>query len=328
MKKYFYIFILILLGIFIIFIGSKKDKNTNLEKVKVAEVAHSIFYAPFYVAIENGYFEKNGIDIELTLTSGADKVSTAVISGDVNIGFAGAESAIYVYSGGEKDYLQIFCGLTKRDGQFILGRKKDRNFSLESLKGKEIIVGRNGGMPALNFINAIQNEGISKEDIKINYQIDFASLSGAFISGTGDYVNLFEPNATLLENNNEGYVLTSIGKYSGEMPYTVFYAKKSYVENNKDILEKYVLSIDEGLEYVSTHTSKEVAEVIHKQFPDNTINDLSKMIEHYKDADSWLSNSYTSKKSFENLEKILIENKLINGYVPYKKLVINFDNEK
>lgn len=328
MKKYFYIFILILLGIFIIFIGCKKDKNTNLKKVKVAEVAHSIFYAPFYVAIENGYFEKNGIDIELTLTSGADKVSTAVISGDVNIGFAGAESAIYVYSGGEKDYLQIFCGLTKRDGQFILGRKKDRNFSLESLKGKEIIVGRNGGMPALNFINAIQNEGISKEDIKINYQIDFASLSGAFISGTGDYVNLFEPNATLLENNNEGYVLTSIGKYSGEMPYTVFYAKKSYVENNKDILEKYVLSIDEGLEYVSTHTSKEVAEVIHKQFPDNTINDLSKMIEHYKDADSWLSNSYTSKKSFENLEKILIENKLINGYVPYKKLVINFDNEK
>lgn len=329
MKKILFTMIIILLLISLFFINTNnKKKDNNLTEVKVAEVAHSIFYAPFYVAIENGYFEKYGIDIDLILTSGADKVSSAVLSGDVNIGFAGAESAIYVYNGGERDYLKIFSGLTKRDGQFIVGRNKDDNFSLEKLKGKEVLVGRKGGMPSINFINALENSNINIKDVNINYQIDYASLSGAFIGGTGDYVNLFEPNATLLENNNQGYTLISIGKYSGEMPYTTFYAKKSYIENNKNTIEAFTKAIDEGLNYVNEHSAKEIAEVISKQFPDNSIKDLTNMIDHYKNADSWLNNSYTSKKSFENLEDVLIKNKLIDNYVPYNKLVINFDDEK
>ena len=307
------------------FLNRKKEKKvkTNLTKVKVAEVTHSIFYAPFYVSIEKGYFKKHNIDIEVILTSGADKVSAAVLSGDVNIGFAGAESAIYIYKGGEKDYLQIFSGLTKRDGQFIISRNKIAEFKLDDLIGKEILVGRNGGMPAINFINALDNMHIDKKLININYQVDYASLSGAFIGGTGDYVNLFEPNATMLEANKQGYIVESIGKYSGEMPYTTFYARKSYVKNNKKIINNYIDAINEGLEFVKTHTEKEIAEVIQKQFPDNSLNELSLMIKHYKDADSWLDNAKTSKKSFENLEDVLIKNNLIDSYVPYNKLVFN-----
>lgn len=171
--------------------GCKKE-DKNLEKVRLAEVTHSMFYAPLYVAIENGYFEEEGIDLELILTSGADKVSAAALSGDVQIGFAGPESAIYVYENGEEDYLVTFAGLTKRDGQFIVARKKIEDFNIEDLYGKEILVGRTGGMPALNFRNGVKlsNGDISKIDV--NESIDFASLTGVFLSGVGDFVNLFE----------------------------------------------------------------------------------------------------------------------------------------
>ena len=325
MKKFIYILIVFLLCVSVLFLKHTNKKNTTVTKIKIAEVAHSIFYAPFYVSIENGYFKDHGLDVDLILTSGADKVSAAVLSGDVNIGFAGAESAIYVYKGGEKDYLQIFSGLTKRDGQFIVGRKDNNSFELNDLIGKEIIVGRKGGMPALNFLNALEKEGINYKDININYQIDFASLSGAFISGTGDYVNLFEPNATMLEKNSQGYVLVPIGKYSGEMPYTTFYAKKSYIKENEETIKKYVAAIDDGLNFVNNHSASDIAKIISKQFPDTSINDLTSMINHYKEADSWLKNSYITKRSFENLEEVLAKNKLIDSNVPFNKLVINFE---
>ena len=325
MKKFIYILIVLLLCVSVLFLKRTNKKNTTVTKIKIAEVAHSIFYAPFYVSIKNGYFKDHGLDVDLILTSGADKVSAAVLSGDVNIGFAGAESAIYVYKGGEKDYLQIFSGLTKRDGQFIVGRKDNNSFKLNDLIGKEIIVGRKGGMPALNFLNALEKEGINYKDININYQIDFASLSGAFISGTGDYVNLFEPNATMLEKNSQGYVLVPIGKYSGEMPYTTFYAKKSYINENEETIKKYVAAIDDGLNFVNNHSASDIAKIISKQFPDTSINDLTSMINHYKEADSWLKNSYITKSSFENLEEVLVKNKLIDSNVPFNKLVINFE---
>ena len=325
MKKFIYILIVLLLCVSVLFLKRTNKKNTTVTKIKIAEVAHSIFYAPFYVSIENGYFKDHGLDVDLILTSGADKVSAAVLSGDVNIGFAGAESAIYVYKGGEKDYLQIFSGLTKRDGQFIVGRKDNNSFKLNDLIGKEIIVGRKVGMPALNFLNALEKEGINYKDININYQIDFASLSGAFISGTGDYVNLFEPNATMLEKNSQGYVLVPIGKYSGEMPYTTFYAKKSYINENEETIKKYVAAIDDGLNFVNNHSASDIAKIISKQFPDTSINDLTSMINHYKEADSWLKNSYITKSSFENLEEVLVKNKLIDSNVPFNKLVINFE---
>ena len=323
MKKIFYTFLVILLLVLcLIFFLPKKEKNDNMNSIKIAEVTHSVFYSPLYVAIEEGYFNEENIDIKLILTPGADKVSAAVLSGDVQIGFAGAESAIYVYEKNEKDYLQIFSGLTKRDGQFILGRKNKKDFSLKDLYGKEILVGRSSGMPALNFLNALKNEEIDKNKIKINYNIDFASLSGAFIGNTGDYVNLFEPTALKLEKEGYGYVLQSIGLLSGEMPYTTFYARKSYIENNKEIIKSFTKAIDKGLEFVKNNDEMKIAKSIYKQFPDLSLNDLSTIIKRYKDADSFLDSSYIEEKLLVNLENLLIDNNLLKDYVPYNDLII------
>ena len=323
MKKIFYTFLVILLLVLcLIFFLPKKEKNDNMNSIKIAEVTHSVFYAPLYVAIEEGYFRNENIDIKLILTPGADKVSAAVLSVDVQIGFAGAESAIYVYEKNEKDYLQIFSGLTKRDGQFILGRKDKKDFSLKDLYGKEILVGRSSGMPALNFLNALKNEEIDKNKIKINYNIDFASLSGAFIGNTGDYVNLFEPTALKLENEGYGYVLQSIGLLSGEMPYTTFYARKSYIENNKEIIKSFTKAINKGLEFVKNNDEMKIAKSIYKQFPDLSLNDLSTIVKRYKDADSFLDSSYIEEKLLINLENLLIDNNLLKDYVPYNDLII------
>ena len=313
--------IIILLCTFFIF--TRKDTNSTLTKVKVAEVTHSAFYAPWYVAIENGYFEKYGIEVEVILTSGANNVVAAVLSNDVNIGLCGPEATVYVYNEGEKDYVQTFSGLTKRDGQFIVSREKIEDFKIEDLKGKEVLAGRVGGMPELNFENALRNSNIDTKDVDINTTIDFASLSGAFIGGTGDFVNLFEPNATTLEKLGYGYVVASVGQLSGEMPYTAFNARKSYIEANKETLINFTKAIEEGLEYVKNNDAQTIAKAIIKQFPDTSINDLITIIERYKEYDSWLSDSYISEESFKNLQDIMIESNQLEDYVNYEDLIIN-----
>lgn len=329
MKKNIIISMSCLLLIFAIIFVNKKEQNLNdtkkLEKVKVAEVTHSIFYAPFYVALENGYFKDEGLDVEVILTSGADKVSAAVLSKTVDIGFAGPESAIYVYKNGEKDYLVTFAGLTKRDGQFIVSRKKIDNFKMEDLYGKEVLVGRAGGMPSLNFLNGLKNEKTDKNKIKINTSIDFASLSGTFISGVGDFVNLFEPNATKLEKEGLGYVVGSVGKFSGEMPYTAFYARKSYFNNNTDKIKKFNAAINKGLDYVKNHSDIEIAKSILAQFPDNSLNDVELIVKRYREADSWLDNTTITEKSYKNLENIMIDNNLLDDFVSFNDLVKNLN---
>ena len=327
MKKKIIITLLCLLVIIIsIFIITKinKNKKSDLIKIKLAEVTHSSFYTPLYVSIENGYFKDEGLEIELILTPGADKVSAAVLSNDVEIGFAGAESAIYVYEQNEKDYLQLFGGLTKRDGQFIVARDDYKNFSLEDLYGKEILVGRKTGMPALNFLNALKNNNIDINKINVNYSIEFAALSGTFIGGTGDFVNLFEPNATNLEKEGYGKVVASIGMLSGEVPYTAFYARKSYIDKNPEVIKKFTNAINKGLGYTLNNDATTIANDIIDQFPDTNIKDLALMIERYKEYDCWLENPYISEKLFTNLEDFLIDFDLIKKYVPYNDLVNNF----
>ena len=314
-----------IVSLFVVYSIFKKEEDTSLTKIRLAEVTHSPFYAPLYVAIEEGYMEEEGIDIELLLTPGADKVAAAVLSGDVEVGFAGEESAIYIYAGEEEDYLVTFAGLTKRDGQFIISREED--FSWEDLEGQEVLVGRQGGMPALNFINALENAGIDPAKVNLNYSVEFASLSGSFIGGVGDYVNLFEPNATLLEQEGYGHVVASIGELSGEMPYTAFYTKKSYLEENKDLLERFSRAINKGLEYVQTHTAREIAEVILPQFTDSSLDELEMFVARYKESDSWLSSTYIPEEYFKNLEDLMIENDLLEDYVPYDDLIYNFSNE-
>lgn len=326
MKKYIITTILLVICFIIIFslvYKNKKKENTNLETIKVAEVTHSAFYAPFYVAIEEGYFEKNGIDIELILTSGANNVTAAVLSNDVQIGFCGPEATIYVYNQGEKDYIQTFAGLTKRDGQFIVSRKKIENFKMSDLEGKEVLAGRVGGMPILNFQNALDNAKVDSKKVNINTSIDFASLTGSFIGDNGDFVNLFEPNATKLEKEGLGYIVASIGKFSGEMPYTAFNARKSFIKTNPDIIKNFTIAINEGLTFVKNNDSKTIANTILKQFPDTSLNDLITIVERYKNADSWLETPYITEKSFNNLQDIMIKDKQIKKYVPYKDLITN-----
>lgn len=306
-------------------LDGNRDKTNDLEKVRVAEVTHSIFYTPLYVAIENGYFKDNGIQVELILTSGADKVSAAVLSNTVEVGFAGPESAIYVYENGEKDYIVTFAGLTKRDGQFIVARKDIKDFKVEDMYGKEVLAGRVGGMPVLNFLNGVKNAKGDKRKIDINMNIDFASLSGTFISGVGDFVNLFEPNALKLERDGLGYVVGSVGELSGEMPYTAFYARKSYIDKNKETINKFNDAINKGLEFVRNHSDKEVAEVILAQFPDNSLNDVETIVKRYRDADSWLDNTSISEEAYKNLENIMIDNDLLDDYVPFDQLVIDLN---
>lgn len=321
--------IIICLCIFVLILGSilffnKKDSDKKLQKIVVSEVTHSAFYAPWYVAIEEGYFEDAGLDIDVVLTSGANNVVAAVLSNDVNIGLCGPEATIYVYNEGEKDYIQTFSGLTKRDGQFIVSRKKIDNFTMKDMVGKEVLAGRVGGMPELNFLNALKNSNIDKKDVNINTTVDFASLSGSFIGGTGDFVNLFEPNATMLEKMGFGYVVGSVGELSGEVPYTAFNARKSYIENNQDVIKKFVKAINKGLKYVSDNSSEKIANAIINQFPDTSINDLISIIDRYKDADSWLSTTNISKESFVNLEDIMIESNQLKEYVNYEDLIINY----
>ena len=325
LKTYLLIALIVLVGVSLILIKVfDKKEDSSLTKVRLAEVTHSSFYAPLYVAIENGYFEEEGIDLELILTPGADKVSAAVLSNDVEIGFAGAESAIYVYNQEESDYLRIFSGLTKRDGQFIVARDNYEDFSLEDLYGKEILVGRSTGMPALNFLNGLKNMGIDIDKININYSVEFAALSGSFIGGTGDFVNLFEPNATSLEENGYGHVVASVGVMSGEVPYTAFYARKSYIEENPEIIEGFTKAIAKAITYTLENDATKVAEGIIDQFPDTDVSELALMIDRYKEYDCWLENPFVSEELFTNLEDFLIDFDLLSDYVPYEDLVNNF----
>ena len=318
------ILLLATIGLYFIFTKTNKnDDGKKLTKIKLAEVTHSAFYAPLYVAMENGYFKDLGIDLEVILTPGADKVSAAVLSNTVDVGFAGTESAIYVYQGGEEDYLITFAGLTKRDGQFILARDCSKEFNLEDLYGKEILVGRQGGMPALNFLNAIKNSNIDLSKINVNYAVDFASLSGSFIGGMGDFVDLFEPTATSVVKNSKACIVESIGKLSGEMPYTAFYARKSFLNKNNETLKDFTNAINKGLEFVKNNDAKTIAKVILPEFPDISLEDLTVIVDNYKKYDSWLSNPFINEQSFNNLQDILEDNKLIDKRMPYSKLINN-----
>ena len=327
MKKYVLIIILFLIIGLSIFYYNKK--NNNLTKVKVAEVAHSIFYVPQYVAHALGYFEDEGLDVEIILTSGADKVAAAVLSGDVQIGFCGSEATIYIYNNGEKDYLVNFAGLTKRDGSFILARKKYDNFTLNDLKGKTIIGGRIAGMPEMTLEWILKEAGIDVEkDLTIDTSIAFAAMPGAFISGIGDFVSLFEPNALQLEKQGYGYVVASLGKLGGVVPYTSYNAKKSYIENNPKVIEGFTKAIQKGLDYTHTHNAKDIANIILPYFPDVALNDLEVIIQRYIDNDSWFETTYIEEANFNHIQEIAENAHQLNKRAPFDKLVNNTYNKK
>lgn len=315
--------LIIIITISVLTWDNKKEKN-KLQKVKVAEVAHSIFYVPQYVAHSLGYFEEEGLDVDLILTSGADKVTAAVLSGDVQIGFCGSEATIYVYNQGEKDYLITFAGLTKRDGSFLVSRKKIDNFTVNDLKGSYIIGGREGGMPEMTLEWALTQNGIDvKKDVEIDTSIAFAAMGGAFIGGTGDFVSLFEPNAIQIEKQGLGYTVASIGELGGVVPYTAYNAKKSYIEKNPEIIEGFTKAIQKGLDYVYSHSDEEIAKVILNYFPDISLNDLTNIVGRYRKIDSWYDTTYISEKDFNHIQEIMENAGKLDKRAPYDKLVTN-----
>ncbi len=328
MKKKVIIFIIggilvFLLAALVLFdFNKEKEEGENLTEITLAEVTHSIFYAPQYVAIEEGYFEEVGIDVELILTSGADKVTAAVLSGDADIGFCGSEGTIYVYNGGEKDYLKTFAQLTQKDGSFLVSREKIEDFSLEDLEGKTVLGGRAGGMPEMTLEYALKQNGIDPEkDVEIDTSIDFAAMGGAFIGGQGDFVTLFEPNALELEKEGYGYVVASVGELGGVVPYTSYSARISFIEENEELIENFTKAIQKGIDYVHNHTDEEVAKAIVDQFPDTSIEDIAKVVKRYRDIDAWPKTTEFSEDSFNHLQDIMIDYGAITEKVPYDELM-------
>ena len=313
------IFVLIIFCVSLFMLNDKKENS----KITVSEVTHSVFYAPWYVSLENGYFKDEGLDIEVVLTPGADKVATSVISNDADIGFSGPEATIYVYNN-SNEKLITFASLTKRDGQFIVGpcNLKD-NFQMTDLTNKKILVGRSGGMPLLMFKYALKKSSIDETKVKIDTSVEFASLSGAFISKQGEFVNLFEPNALNIEKQKYGCVLTSLGNISGVVPYTTFYAKEEYINNNKDTIKKFNKALNKGLEFVKNNDEDAIARSIQNQFLDLSFNDLKEIVKRYKDADSWYNSTYVNKNDYDRLLDIMIYGKTIDKKVDIDLLITN-----
>lgn len=317
---------LVLAAIGIVYKNNNKSKD--LTQITVAEVTHSMFYAPWYIAIEKGYFEEEGLDIDLILTPGADKVAASVLSKDADIGFAGIEASIYVYNNGEEDYIVNFAGLTKRDGQFIVGDCKYKDsFKMEDLKGKSVLAGRVGGMPLMNFKYALKNNGIDPEEVNINTSVEFAALAGAYIGRQGEFVNLFEPTALELEKEGYGCVLDSIGEHAGDVPYTVFGTTKSYFNENGDIIEKFNKALNKGIKFVEENKPSVIANAIYEQFPDNSINEIETIVKRYKEADSWWSNTYINEEAYERFIDIMKYNDALDKKPDFNDIVNNKYNE-
>ena len=304
-------------------VSAAKKEEPKLTKVTLNEVAHSIFYAPQYVAIEEGYFKDEGLDLTLVTGFGADKTMTAVISGEADIGFMGAEASVYAYQEGATDSVVNFAQLTQRAGNFLVAREEMPDFKWEDLKDKKVLGGRKGGMPEMVFEYILRKNGLDpQKDLMIDQSIDFGSTAAAFSGDTSsDFTVEFEPSATALEKEGAGYVVASLGVDSGYVPYTSYSAKTSYMEKNPEIIQKFTNALQRGMEYVQTHTPEEIARVIAPQFAETDLDTVTTIVKRYYDQDTWKSNLIFEKESFELLEDILEDAGELKERVPYENLV-------
>lgn len=303
--------------------GGKEDTAPDSgTPVVLNEVAHSIFYAPMYVAIEEGYFAEEGIDLTLVTGFGADKTMTALLTDEADIGFMGSESTIYTYSEGASDYAVNFAQLTQRAGNFLVSREPIDDFDWDMLIGQNVLGGRAGGMPEMVFEYILKKNGIDPAtDVMIDQSIDFGSTAAAFSGGQGDFSVEFEPHATSLEAKGDGYVVASLGEDSGYVPYTAFSAKKSYIENNPEVIQAFTNALQKGMDYVQTHSSEEVAKVISPQFAETDLETITTIVDRYASQDTWKSDLIFSEDSFTLLQNILEEAGELDERVPYADLV-------
>lgn len=321
-RIHFYFVLAVLLVVGLSGCGQKANPQ-----ITIAEVTHSVFYAPQYVAIEAGYFKEEGIDIALLLTQGADKTMAALLSGEAEIGFMGPESSIYVYNQGSKDYAINFAQVTKRDGTFLLSREPIENFTLEDLKGKEIIGGRKGGMPEMTLEYVLKQNGLvlgeqlAAGETHVRTDIQFSAMGGAFMGGEGDFVTLFEPTATQVEAAGEGYVVASMGQLSGEIPYTAYSCLASYMEKNPELIHHFTNAIYKGQQYVKTHSAEEIAKIIAPQFKEMNLKDLTSVIERYKANDTWCTEPLLKEESLNHLMDVMEMAGELTSRPPFDKIV-------
>ena len=330
MKKFFRIAAaLSLTGLLLSGCGAGGSSDKNLKPLVLNEVAHSIFYAPQYAAIELGYFEEEGIDLTLVNGGGADKVMTALISGDAQIGFMGSEASIYVYQEGSQDYAVNFAQLTQRAGNFLVGRESEPDFTWENLRGKKVLGGRAAGMPQMVFEYILKKHGLDpKTDLSIDQSINFGLTAAAFTSSDADYTVEFEPFATTLELEGSGYVVASLGTESGYVPYTAYCTRKSYMEENPELVQKFTNAIQRGIDYVNSHTSEEIARTIAPQFQETPVEKIALIVERYKAQDTWKEDTVFEQESFDLLQNILEEAGELDERVPYADLVTTEFSEK
>ncbi len=300
--------------------GTQKEKD----KVRLCEVTHSVFYAPQYAAIHLGFFEEEGIEVELSNGQGADKVMAAVLSDNIEIGFAGPEASIYVYNEGKEDYTQVFAQLTQRDGSFLMAREPDPDFSWEKLRGKQILSGRKGGVPYMALEYVIRQNGMDPaKDLVMDDSVQFSLMTGAFTGGNGDYATCFEPTASMVEEEGKGYIVASVGEAAGEIPYTAYFAKKSYIEKNSDLIQRFTRAVYKGQQWVAEHTAAEVAQAIAPSFPDTGEELLATVLQRYKDIGVWNTDPVMSEAAFERLQMVMQQAGELAKPAPYEQVVNN-----
>ena len=293
--------------------------------VRLNEVTHSVFYAPQYVALSQGFFAEEGLQVELTNGGGADKVMTAVVSGQSDIGLAGPEASIYVYNQGKEDYPQIIAQLTRRDGSFLVGRTEE-DFRWENLRGKTVIGGRKGGVPEMTLEYVLRRNGLTPDtDVTVDTSVQFNMMAGAFTGGSGDYVTLFEPTATQVELAGQGVILCSIGTESGLIPYTAYFANQSWLRENSDTAQRFVNAVARAQQWVSEHTDREVAQAICDQFPDTDLDILERVTARHRAIDAWNTTPVMEQDALERLETVMEQAGELSRdqWVPFDRLVNN-----
>lgn len=282
------------------------SSKNDLQTVRLCEVTHSIFYAPQYAAMELGYFEEEGIEIELSNGGGADKVMSAVLSDSMDIGLAGPEACIYVYNEGKEDYPQVFAQLTKRDGSMLVGRTEQPDFTWQSLKGSHILPGRKGGVPYMAFEYALKENGLDPAaDLLLDTSVQFDNMTGAFLGGTADYVTVFEPAASSLQAEGKGYIVAAVGDAVGDLPYTAYFAKSSYMEENPELIQGFANAVAKGEAWVKTHSAKEVAKLVAPHFADTDLELLTSAVENYQKVGAYCETPAMSEEGFERLQTIM-----------------------
>ncbi|MGN0307641.1 MAG: ABC transporter substrate-binding protein [Lachnospiraceae bacterium] len=321
MKKKLMVFFMLMILMFTLLTGCGKTEGAGT-KVTLNEVAHSVFYAPMYAALEEGYFAEEGLEVTLVTGFGADKTMTALLSDEAQIGFMGPETTVYTYQGKMEDYAVNFAQLTQRAGNFLVSRQKEENFSFADLKGKTVLGGRAGGMPQMVFEYILKKNGLDPQtDLSIDQSIDFGSTAAAFSGGQAEYTVEFEPHATALEQRGDGYVVASLGEESGYVPYTAFSAKKSYIEKNPQVIQAFTNGLQKGMDYVNTHTAQEIAALIKPQFDEMDETTLAAIIDRYQQQDTWKTDLVFEQESFELLLDILMDAGVIEERAPYDELV-------